>query len=361
MTLQTITVATDHPYDVTVGNGATALLPGLVEGCAKVALLHPAELAEAAEAVAGTLDAEVLLLTVPDGERVKTPGFLLDCWDALAGAGFTRSDAVVGFGGGATTDLAGFVAATWLRGVRYVSIPTTLLAMVDAAVGGKTGINLASGKNLVGAFWEPAGVLADLDHLITLAPDDLRGGLAEMIKHGFIADERTLELFGADPAAMLDPRSEALAEAITRSMRIKAGVVSGDLREATSTGSEVGRELLNYGHTLGHAIERRENFTWRHGYAVAVGLAYAARLSQLLGHADEAFVGRHLRVLESVGLPTRYDADAYDELRATMSLDKKSRGASLRFVLLDAVGEPFMATAPDEDVLRAAYAALAAG
>ena len=361
MTLQTITVATDHPYDVTVGNGATALLPGLVEGCAKVALLHPAELAEAAEALAATLDAEVLLLTVPDGERVKTPAFLLECWDALAGAGFTRSDAVVGFGGGATTDLAGFVAATWLRGVRYVSIPTTLLAMVDAAVGGKTGINLASGKNLVGAFWEPAGVLADLDHLVTLAPDDLRGGLAEMIKHGFIADERTLELFEADPAAMLDPRSAALAEAIVRSMRIKAGVVSGDLREATSTGSDVGRELLNYGHTLGHAIERREDFTWRHGYAVAVGLAYAARLSQLLGHADEGFVARHLRILESVGLPTCYEADAYDELRATMSLDKKSRGASLRFVLLDAVGAPFRATAPDEDVLRAAYAEIAAG
>ncbi|QIK73559.1 3-dehydroquinate synthase [Propioniciclava coleopterorum] len=356
---ETITVASEHPYDVVVGRGTTALLPGLVEGSAKVALLHPAELADAAAALAGTLDAEVLLLTVPDGERVKTPAFLLACWEALAGAGFTRSDAVVGFGGGATTDLAGFVAATWLRGVRYVSIPTTLLAMVDAAVGGKTGINLDAGKNLVGAFWEPAGVLADLDHLVTLAPDDLRGGLAEMIKHGFIADERTLELFEADPAAMLDPRSDALAEAITRSMRIKAGVVSGDLREATSTGSDVGRELLNYGHTLGHAIERRERYTWRHGYAVAVGLAFAARLSHALGHADAAFVERHLRVLESVGLPTSYAADAYDDLRATMSLDKKSRGASLRFVLLDAVGAPFMATAPDEDVLRATYAELA--
>ncbi|MFZ2480386.1 MAG: 3-dehydroquinate synthase family protein, partial [Propioniciclava sp.] len=221
-TLDTVRVSAERAYDVTVGHGATTLLPGLVDDCARVALLHPVELTDRAEALARAIDAEVLLLCAPPGERAKTAGFLADCWDALAGTGFTRSDAVVGFGGGATTDLAGFVAATWLRGVRYISVPTTLLAMVDAAVGGKTGINLDAGKNLVGAFWEPAAVLADLDLLATLPVDDLRGGLAEMIKHGFIADERTLEIFEADPSAMLDPSSDALAEAVTRSMRVKA-------------------------------------------------------------------------------------------------------------------------------------------
>lgn len=354
-TLETVPVAAERPYDVTVGRGATALLPGLVANSDRVALIHPVELSDQAEALAGQVDAEVLLLAAPPGEAAKTTGFLADCWDALAGAGFTRSDSIVGFGGGATTDVAGFVAATWLRGVRYVSVPTTLLAMVDAAVGGKTGINLPAGKNLVGAFWEPAAVLADLDVLATLPVDDLRGGLAEMIKHGLIADEHTLELVENDPAAMLDPASDALAEAVTRSMRVKAGVVSGDLREATSHGTHVGRELLNYGHTLGHAIERREHFTWRHGYAVSVGVVFAALLSRNLGHADEAFVQRHRRLLTSVGLPTTYDPGAYDDLRATMSLDKKTRGDALRFVLLDEVGSPFIAQAPDEAVLRATY------
>lgn len=357
-TPKTIAVDAEQPYDVIVGAGVSERLPRLVEGCGKVALLYPAALSGAAAALAATVEAEVLLLTAPEGELAKTAGFLATCWDALAQAGFTRSDAVVGFGGGATTDLAGFVAATWLRGVAYVAIPTTLLAMVDAAVGGKTGINLAFGKNLVGAFWEPAGVLADLNHLVTLPAADLRGGLAEMIKHGFIADEATLGLFESDPAAMLDPRSDALAQAITRSIQVKAGIVRCDLREATGTGCHVGRELLNYGHTLGHAIERRERFTWRHGYAVSVGLAFAALLSRNLGHADDALVERHLRVLGSVGLPTTYDPGAFDELRATMNLDKKTRGSDLRFVLLDAVAEPYIAPAPDEDVLRATYAEL---
>lgn len=355
---ETISVDAERHYDVVVGAGVSARLPGLVEGCGRVALLYPPALSDAAEALAATVDAEVLLLATPEGERAKTTGFLAVCWDALAQAGFTRNDAVVGFGGGATTDLAGFVAATWLRGVRYVSMPTTLLAMVDAAVGGKTGINLSFGKNLVGAFWEPAGVLADLDHLATLPDADLRGGMAEMIKHGFIADEVTLGLFEAAPADMLDARSDVLAHAVARSIQVKAGVVSRDLREVPDAGGHPGRELLNYGHTLGHAIERREGFTWRHGYAVSVGMAFAALLSRNLGHADEAFVERHLRVLNSVGLPTTYEPGAFDELRATMNLDKKTRGSDLRFVLLKDVAAPVVVKAPEEDVLRATYAEL---
>lgn len=353
-----VKVNAERPYDVTVGRGVAAGLPAALGGATRVAVVHPPVLADAARRLTADVPAQVSLLEVPAGEDAKTAAVLADLWGRLAEAGFTRGDAIVGFGGGATTDLAGFVASSWLRGVRYVSVPTTLLAMVDAAVGGKTGINLPHGKNLVGAFWEPAAVFCDLDFLGTLPADDLRGGLAEMVKHGFIADERTLELFEADPAAMLDPASDALAEAVTRSIAVKAAVVSGDLREATSVGGRVGRELLNYGHTLGHAIERREHYRWRHGYAVSVGVRYAALLSARLGHADDAFVARHTDILASVGLPLTYAPDAFADLRATMNLDKKTRGAALRFVLLDAVAAPFIAEAPDERVLEAAYADL---
>ncbi len=356
----TIHVATAQPYDITVGHGAVSGLGEAVGGAAKVAILHPKVLSEEATALAAQLDAEVTQIQLPKGEKAKTARVLDSCWKILAEDGFTRTDAVVGFGGGATTDLAGFAAATWLRGVRYVSVPTTLLALGDAAVGGKTGINLKAGKNLVGAFWEPAAVLADLDFLESLPVDDLRGGLAEMIKHGFIADPRTLELFEADPQAMLTPGSQALAEAITRSMEVKGGIVGGDLRERTSTGGQVGRELLNYGHTLAHAIERRESYTMRHGYAVSIGAVFAALLSRNLGHADDAFVARHREVFGSVGLPLTYEAGVWDELRETMNLDKKTRAGALRFVLLDAVGVPFIAEAPDEGVLRDTYAELTA-
>lgn len=354
----TIRVSAERPYDVTVGHGAVAGLANAVAGCDKVAVLHPAVLAEQVARWCAPIAGEVLPIVVPDGEIQKTPAMLTECWERLAEAGFTRSDAVVGIGGGATTDLAGFVAATWLRGVRYVSVPTTVLAMVDAAVGGKTGIDLPQGKNLVGAFWEPAAVLADLDALATLPVDEVRCGLAEMIKHGFIADPRTLDLFEADPAAMLDYASPQLAEGIARSIQVKADVVSADLREATSVGKQVGRELLNYGHTLAHAIEKRERYAWRHGDAVAIGMNFAAALSRNLGHLDAVTAERHRAICASVGLPTSYDADAWDELLPTMSLDKKARGSALRFVLLDGVADPFIAVAPDPAVLRETYAQL---
>lgn len=359
MSTTTIRVNTAQPYDVVVGHGAVSGLAAAVGGAAKVAILHPKVLAAQATDLANLLDAEVTQIQLPRGEKAKTARVLDSCWKILASDGFTRTDAVVGLGGGATTDLAGFVAATWLRGVRYVSVPTTLLGMVDAAVGGKTGINLKAGKNLVGSFWEPAAVLADLDFLASLPVDDLRGGLAEMIKHGFIADPRTLELFEADPQAMLTADSEALAEAVSRSMEVKAAVVAGDLRERTSAGGEVGRELLNYGHTLAHAIERREKYTMPHGHAVSIGSVFAATLSRNLGHAGEALVQRHRDVFASVGLPVTYEAGVWDELRATMNLDKKSRAGTLRFVLLDAVGQAFIAEGPDEGILRDTYAELA--
>ncbi len=353
--MTTIRVSAGSPYDVQIGRGVAFELGQQLAGAAKVALVHPHALRKAADALAASVEADVTLIEVPTGERAKRARVLEGAWRVLAQEGFTRSDAVVGLGGGATTDLAGFVAATWLRGVRYVSVPTTLLAMVDAAVGGKTGINLPEGKNLVGAFWEPAAVLCDLDFLTTLPTDDLRGGLAEMIKHGFIADPRTLELVETDPAALLDPTSPALAEAIERSIAVKAGVVSGDLREATSVGAAVGREMLNYGHTLGHAIERREQYRWPHGHAVSVGLVFAATLARNLGLLDADTAARHRAILSSVGLPVSYEGGAWADLRETMNLDKKTRGAALRFVLLEGVGSPRIVESPHEAVLAASY------
>jgi 3-dehydroquinate synthase len=271
-----------------------------------------------------------------------------DLWALLGRRGFTRTDVVVGVGGGATTDLAGFVAATWLRGVAAVLVPTTLLGMVDAAVGGKTAIDTAEGKNLVGAFHPPAGVLCDLDTLRTLPRAELVSGMAEVVKTGFVGDPQVLELVEADPVAALDPAGEVLPELVERSVRFKAGVVAGDLRESGD------REVLNYGHTLGHAIETVEQFRWRHGEAVSVGLVYAAELAAAVGRLTPDVVARHRAVLSGVGLPTTYDGP-WPDLLAAMRIDKKARGSVLRFVVLDGVGRPGRLEGPDDDLLAATY------
>lgn len=357
---QAIRVSAERPYDVLVGHGVLAGLADLTRGRDRIALIHPSAREAEAITLAATVAEEVTLIGVADAEDAKTPASLEASWRALADHGFTRSDLVIGFGGGATTDLAGFVAATWLRGVDYVAVPTTLLAMVDAAVGGKTGINLPEGKNLVGAFYEPRGVFCDLDLLATLPQVEVRAGLAEVIKAGFIADPEILTLVEADPDAARDPAAAVQEELIRRAIAVKASVVSGDLRERTSVGKVVGRELLNYGHTLGHAIERVEDYQWRHGEAISVGMAFVAELSRRLGRLDEATTRRHGDILRSVGLPTSYEQDAWPDLRAAMNLDKKTRGADLRLVVLDALADAAVLVAPDEDELAAAYAAICA-
>jgi 3-dehydroquinate synthase len=239
-------------------------------------------------------------------------------------------------------------------------VPTSLLGMVDAAVGGKTGINTAEGKNLVGCFYEPAGVVCDLDLLATLPTPHLVAGLAEVIKCGFIADPEILTMIESDPISAVRPDSPMLRDLVERAVSVKARVVSADLRETTSTGPAVGRELLNYGHSLAHAIERREGFGWRHGDAVSVGMIFAAELARLTGRLDQETAERHRMVLSSVGLPTSYPADAFDDLLHTMALDKKTRGATLRFVILNGLASAEILAAPDHDLLRAAYAAVAA-
>ncbi|NML53599.1 3-dehydroquinate synthase [Streptomyces sp. R302] len=346
------------PYEVLVGRQLLGELPALIGDKAKrVAVIHPEALAGTGEALREDLAEqgyEAVAIQVPNAEEAKTAEVAAYCWKALAQTGFTRTDVIVGVGGGATTDLAGFVAATWLRGVRWVAVPTTVLGMVDAAVGGKTGINTAEGKNLVGAFHPPAGVLCDLAALDSLPVHDFVSGLAEIIKAGFIADPVILDLIEEDPQAARTPAGPHTAELIVRSIQVKADVVSGDLKESGR------REILNYGHTLAHAIEKNERYKWRHGAAVSVGMVFAAELGRLAGRLDDATADRHRSVLESVGLPLTYRGDQWPKLLETMKVDKKSRGDLLRFIVLDGLAKPSVLEGPDPAVLVAAYGELSA-
>jgi len=352
-------VSAEREYDVVVGRGLRhELLPMIGDRARRVALVHARPLGDVVAVMTDELRGhgyEVVAVELPDAESAKTAQVLAHCWGVLGQAAFGRDDVVVGIGGGASTDVAGFLAATWLRGVRVVQVPTTLLGMVDAAVGGKTGINTPEGKNLVGAFHSPSAVICDLDTLQTLPPADLTAGLAEVIKCGFIADPQILEIVAADPAAAADPRSDALAELVRRAVQVKADVVSADLRESHL------REILNYGHTFGHAIEHTEHFQWRHGEAVSVGMVYAAELARLAGRLDEAVVALHRELLGLVGLPLSYPGDRWPKLYEAMRRDKKTRGDALRFVVLDGLGRPGRLEAPDPALLVEAYAAVSLG
>ncbi|MEW2311624.1 3-dehydroquinate synthase [Streptomyces sp. NPDC006864] len=350
--------AGSDPYEVLVGHQLLGELPQLIGDRAKrVAVLHPEALAETGEAVREDLadqGYEAIAIQLPNAEEAKTAEVAAYCWKALGQTGFTRTDVIVGIGGGATTDVAGFVAATWLRGVRWIAIPTTVLGMVDAAVGGKTGINTAEGKNLVGAFHPPAGVLCDLAALASLPVHDYVSGMAEVIKAGFIADPVILDLVESAPEGALTPSGPHTAELIERSIRVKAEVVSSDLKESGL------REILNYGHTLGHAIEKNERYKWRHGAAVSIGMVFAAELGRLAGRLDDATADRHRTILESVGLPLTYRGDQWPKLLENMKVDKKSRGDLLRFIVLDGIGKPTVLEGPDPAVLLAAYGEVSA-
>ncbi|QWT23346.1 3-dehydroquinate synthase [Subtercola sp. PAMC28395] len=347
-----IHVGGDSAYDVIVGRGVLDRIgASLAPGVRKVLLVHAPPLADWASALRDELkgDYEVLLAEVPDGEgakRIEVASFL---WQILGQADFTRSDAIVGFGGGSTTDLAGFVAATWLRGVQLIQAPTTLLGMVDAAVGGKTGINTAEGKNLVGAFYAPSTVIADLDTLVSLPRNDLLAGFAEVVKAGFIAEPEILDIIEADVQVATDPTSAPFRRMVELSIGLKARVVGEDFKEAGL------REILNYGHTLGHAIEHTERYQWRHGAAVSVGMVFAAELGRLTGSLSDGAVDRHRSILESLTLPTTYPVGRWKTLLAAMQRDKKARGSMLRFIVLDDIGKPTVLAGPETSLLFAAY------
>ena len=358
-----IDVRAEHDYQVVIGRGLLGELPKFVEGASKVAIVHTAALAASAEAIRDDLQDlgfTAVLIEIPNGEDAKTVEVASFAWEALGSSGFTRSDAIVGLGGGASTDLAGFVAATWLRGIRVVQIPTTLLAMVDAAVGGKTGINTQAGKNLVGSFHSPRGVLCDINALDSLPRNDLVAGMAEVVKVGFTSDASILSDISTDPEHAVDPGGGLLEDLVRRAVQVKADVVSKDFKEISATGvtGVIGREALNYGHTLGHAIERVENYQWRHGAAISIGMVYVAELARLGGRLNDDDVELHRDVLSSLGLPTTYASGRWDRLLPAMQLDKKTRGATLRFVVLSGMQHPTIWEGPDPGLLVAAYEAV---
>ena len=355
-------VAGARPYDVVVGHDLSdEIVRGVVGaaggGAGGVALIHADALADRAGAVRAALTGaglRVELVEVPGGEAAKTAAVLESVWGRLGELRLGRDGAVVGLGGGATTDLAGFAAATWLRGVPVVQVPTTLLAMVDAAIGGKTGIDTPAGKNLVGAFHAPAAVVCDLDALAGLPAAELRAGLGEVVKCGFIADPVILDRVLADPADLKRWDAPVLAELVARCAAVKAAVVGVDPAEAGA------REILNYGHTCAHAIERITGYAWRHGEAVAVGCVFAAEVARALGRLDPAVVALHRQALSAAGLPVSFEQGAgrFEELVRAMASDKKVRAGRIRMVLLDDVARPVRGVVPDEAVLRAAHGAV---
>ncbi|MFM6968404.1 MAG: 3-dehydroquinate synthase [Microbacteriaceae bacterium] len=343
-------------YDVHIGSGASSRVGEFLVGATKALLIHQPVMSVLAtqirEQLAGTVD--VLLAEIPDGEDAKRVEVAAFCWGIMGQADFTRTDAVVGLGGGAATDLAGFVAATWLRGVEFVNIPTTVLGAVDASVGGKTGINTSEGKNLVGSFHAPAAVLVDTDILASLPHTEARAGFAEIAKAGFISDPTILDLLEQDVDAALDATTSAGLEVLRRAIQVKATVVSEDFTEQGL------REILNYGHTLGHAIEHAERYRWRHGAAISIGMIFAAELSRMTRGLSDSAVDRHRHILgDLLGLPLTYPTGRWETLLATMRRDKKARGAALRFVLLDDIARPTVTTVPDESILFAAYGEIA--
>lgn len=350
-----------NPYDVTIGNEVLDMLPdSLGEGVHKVALIHtqPVKMhSDRALSLLNEAGYKVTDITIPDAEEGKTIDVMSSIWQTLGEQGFTRSDAIVGLGGGAATDVAGFAAATWMRGIRYVNCPTSLLAMVDASTGGKTGINTELGKNLVGSFYTPAAVLADMTTLSTLPNDIFVEGLGEVAKSGFIMDTHILDLLESHSRVLRDYNAKDLtgaqraviADLIRRTVTVKSKHVTADLKESGM------REFLNYGHTLAHAIEQIEHFTWRHGQAVAVGMVFAAELSNITGHLDAQSVDYHRHLLSSLGLRTSWGGGSFDEVLALMHRDKKARGNELRFIILESIGKPIHLDDPPIDAVHEAF------
>ena len=293
---------------------------------------------------------ETHLLALEIGEKNKNVETVQVVYEWLADLRVERGDIIVAMGGGVTGDLVGFVAATWLRGVAVVHVPTSLAAMVDSSIGGKTGVNIPTGKNLIGAFHQPKLVLQDVAHLESLPAREMSAGWAEAVKHGFILDAQLLDTF-----ERLAPQMKALdgdepVEAIRRSVAIKGEIVSADEFE---TGDK--RVLLNYGHTVGHAIEKVSGYgTYLHGEAVAIGMMVAAGIAEKLGMIDTELVDRQRRVLESYDLPVRAPRLDVDELIDATKSDKKSRGGTIRWVLLEGPGKATTRRDVPDDIVREA-------
>jgi 3-dehydroquinate synthase len=346
----------DRSYPIQIGRGLSSSLrkvvgADLADG-RKLAVVTDTNVARAQAAFIEHAFGDLPILVLPSGESTKAFHHLEHCANFLGEVGLDRGGRVFALGGGVIGDLAGFAAASYYRGIGFYQIPTTLLAMVDSSVGGKTGINLAVGKNLVGAFHQPLCVYADLDTLLTLPKREFSAGMAEVIKHGLLADEELFKIL--ESGARLEATSEELPEIIRRNCGIKAGVVSADEREESGQG---GRALLNLGHTFGHAIEAVAGYgTYLHGEAIAIGLVLASQFSEKLGNVDSSAVERTTTLLQKYDLPVRLRKPLpLRELLAAVRKDKKSRAGSLRFVALEKIGKAVTVEGIEPGLLEELY------
>jgi len=336
--------------------------PELFEACSKASSIYIVTnttvaplYAERLSKTLASFGKSVRTIALPDGESFKDWKNLQTIFDELLKHGADRQTVLVALGGGVIGDMTGFAAASFMRGIRFIQVPTTLLSQVDSSVGGKTGINHPLGKNMIGAFHQPIAVIADLSTLKTLPPRELSAGLAEVIKHGAIADASFLDWIEANTSALLACDIEAMSHAVLRSCEIKSAVVSADEREGGV------RATLNFGHTFGHAIEAGMGYgEWLHGEAVGCGMVMGAKLSCLLKKITQADADRLTRIIHAMHLPTtapKFGADRYIDL---MQVDKKAEGGQIRYVLLEQIGKAYIATAPHEAVIETLLATGAA-
>lgn len=340
--MKQISIKADRKYQILVDTDYSVEIANIAKAHQRVVLIAPAKLLKIIKL---KKISNLIVITVPDGELQKNVKTLEKIWSELGKQKISRADAIIGLGGGATTDLAGFAAATWLRGIAWYAIPTSLAAMVDAAIGGKTAINSSSGKNLIGSFYSPSGVYIDLQFLQTLPARDLSAGMAEVIKCGYISDKKILKFAQDD---VLD-----FKELIYRSIKVKAEVVNRDFKESKL------REILNYGHTLGHAIEKHSKFKLRHGEAVSIGLVFAAELSNIVGDLPADVVEEHRRILGSFNLPISYPKQHLAALEKLMISDKKVKGNQIRFIGLKKIGKPTWFDSVNSKQIKLAYERIA--
>ena len=321
--MKIIDVVAERNYSVVVGANGPDEIKSISAEHRKVLLVAPTALIKLFKLKESK---NLSIISTPAGENQKSIKVLESVWRKCAAVGIERSDAIIGFGGGATTDLAGFAAATWLRGIDWYAMPTSLAGMVDASIGGKTGLNSQSGKNLIGSFYSPKSVLIDTSYLTKLPARDLSAGMAEVIKCGFISDYKILNLVQDD---VID-----FDQLIYRAVKVKAKVVAKDFKESKL------REILNYGHTLGHAIEKDSKFRLRHGEAVSIGMVFAAELSNELVGLSKEGVDLHRVLSGNFKLPISYPKSRWKSLSALLLKDKKVKQGKVRFIGISKIGKP---------------------
>ena len=340
--MRSLNVKSDRDYQVLVGVNGLDSIKEICNDHSKVLLIAPTSLIKLFKLKDGK---NLSIFSTPDGENQKTVITLDRIWKKCAAIGLGRQDAIVGFGGGATTDLAGFAAATWLRGITWYAIPTSLAGMVDASVGGKTGINSEAGKNLIGSFYSPARVLIDPTFLEKLSKRDLSAGMAEVIKCGFISDYKILNL--------VQDYELDYSQLIYRATKVKSKVVSKDFKESKL------REILNYGHTLGHAIEKDSKYKLRHGEAVSIGMVFAAELSSELAGLSADAVQLHRELLQNFNLPINYPRSRWKNLSALLLMDKKVKQSKVRFIGISKIGKPVWLEDVSSNLLTKVYERIA--